>query len=348
METKTSNLKEDIFTVTRMIYGNWMQQVTFVFAELGVADVLIAKPMTIEVLASKLNVVAKHLNRVLRCASEMGYVDFDTELNSWVLTPRGELLGTDHPHSKRDEARLNGEDYRYLPWNNLIKIVRNGIREEYSPTIKDGSLNYLKGKTELLKVFHNTMTKKSQIENYDIIKDFDFSKFTNIMDLGCGEGTFLKSILDNNSHLNGVMFDIPETFNETIEEEYEGRLAKVTGDFFDVIPDNCDVYTMKNIIHNWREFKAKNLLHKVREAMESTSGIDTDPKDKRFLIVENVVPENGVDHIANWMDLNFMVIIDGAERTKDEYRILGEECGFKLIDTHATDTGRHIIEYSLL
>lgn len=59
------------------------------------------------------------------------------------------------------------------------------------------------------------------------------------------------------------------------------------------------------------------------------------------------MPDDGSNHIANWMDLNFMILTDGAERTVEQYRQLGAECGFKLEATHETNTRRHIIEYSL-
>ena len=54
METLTRSaeeVKKDLFEITRCIYGNWMSQVTFVFAELGVADQLADGPKTMEELA---------------------------------------------------------------------------------------------------------------------------------------------------------------------------------------------------------------------------------------------------------------------------------------------------------
>ena len=60
----------------------------------------------------------------------------------------------------------------------------------------------------------------------------------------------------------------------------------MTGNFFEEVPDIADVYTMKNIIHNWPEDKTKKIMANVRKAMMSTNGINTSIENKRLLIIE--------------------------------------------------------------
>lgn len=105
---------------------------------------------------------------------------------------------------------------------------------------------------------------------------------------------------------------------------------------------------MKNVIHNWPEDKVLKLLTNVKEAMRSQNNNTADPFEKRLLIIENILTDNDDDSIANWMDLNFMILIDGAERTLNEYKKLGEKCGLKLQNSIKTTSGRHILEFSLL
>lgn len=350
METITrsaEDLAKDLFEITRCIYGNWMSQVTYVFAELGVADQLADGPKTIDELAEAMEVNAGYLKRTLRCAFELGYLTFDQVTGLYYITPKGSILGTNHPNSKREEARLNGAGYRYHPWGNLINILRNGMKDEYSPTYTNGTLAYLQDKPDLFDTFHKALLKKSQVEDHKIICDFDFSPFTRVMDIGSGKGSFIRAILDHNPHLKGAMFDLKQTFDTEVEDKYKDRLIQLHGDFFTEIPDYADVYTMKNVIHNWPENKAIRLLSKVREAMLSTDGNDTDPAQKRLLIVENIVPENDDHKVANWMDLNFMILIDGAERTIEEYGQLGAKCGLRLENAFETQAGRHILSFAL-
>ena len=43
-----------------------------------------------------------------------------------------------------------------------------------------------------------------------------------------------------------------------------------------------------------------------------------------------------------------MILVNGQERNKEEYKTLGEDCGFRLENIYTTDTNRDILEYSLL
>ncbi len=188
------------------------------------------------------------------------------------------------------------------------------------------------------------MFKIWKTEDDKIVEAFDFSPFKKVMDIGGGKGSFLMKMLEKNNQLEGVVFDLDTTFEDTVL----GKDNMISGDFFKEVPDVADLYTMKNVIHNWPEDRAKNILTNVRKAMDSSVGIDT-PKDrKRLLIIENILPDDGSGDISNWMSLNFMILVNGQERNKEEYRILGKECGFHLEKIYSTETNREIIEYSLL
>ncbi len=337
-------MRQNLGMVSKMIYGNWMQQCTYAFAELGIADVLKDTALTHTDLASQLGLNSAYLKQFLRCVGELGYVSFDTGAKTYAVTDIGSILGSDHPYSKRAEARLNGAEYRYMPWGYLVGILKNGNGSEFSPTVETGTLDYLQDKPELLEVFHEAMFKIWKTEDAKIVEAFDFKPFKKVMDIGGGKGSFLLSMLKHNKHLEGVVFDLATTFDEGDLDE-DKRLA---GSFFEEVPDVADIYTMKNVIHNWPEDKTNQILQNVRTAMLSMNGIDTPIADKRLLIIENILPDDGTGDISNWMSLNFMILVDGRERNREEYKELGEACGFRLEKIYATETNRQILEYSLL
>ncbi|MEQ6123365.1 methyltransferase [Pseudotenacibaculum sp. MALMAid0570] len=328
----------------KLIYGNWMQQCTYTFAELAFADVLQKAPKTHTELTEELNLDGIYLKQFLRCITELGFVNFNTSTKAYELTEFGALLSSNHPYSKRAEARLNGAEYRYMPWGHLTSILKNGNGPKYSPTIETGTLDYLQDKPELLEVFHEAMFKIWKTEDDKIVEAFDFSPFKKVMDIGGGKGSFLMKMLEKNNQLEGVVFDLDTTFEDTVL----GKDNMISGDFFKEVPDVADLYTMKNVIHNWPEDRTKNILTNVRKAMDSSDGIDTPKDQKRLLIIENILPDDGSGDISNWMSLNFMILVNGQERNKEEYRILGKECGFHLEKIYSTETNREIIEYSLL
>jgi C-methyltransferase len=343
----TNEMKQNRLQIAHFIYGNWISQVTYVFAELGLADAFVNGPQTLEQLAEFGGVKAPILKRVLRGTFELTFLTFDVDTQRYHLTEMGAMLGTNHPFSMREEARLNGADYRYQPWGNLINILRNGIKDEYSPTVKNGSLDYLKDKPELLSTFHKTLHQKSKIENKAIVKDYDFGQFTKVMDIGGGLGTFIMSILDQNPELEGYLFELEATLDFELPEKYKNRLHKTPGDFFVDIPGLADAYTMKNVIHNWPEEKVIMILKSACEAMKKTDGIGTEPSKKRLLIVENLLAEDDTPKLATWMDLNFMVIIDGAEHTLEEYRMIGRKAGLELAEVTETSSGRHVLAFAI-
>jgi tRNA A58 N-methylase Trm61 len=337
-------MAENIKTLSEMIYGNWLQQCTYTFAELAMADTLYNSSKTCEALAKDLNLKEAYLRPFLRCVDELGFIKFNIKTREYLLTELGELLRSDHVYSKRAEARLNGADYRYYTWGNLVNILKNGNGKEYSPTVETGTLTYLQDKPDHLQVFHEAMTKIWEKEDSKIVKAYDFSSFHKVIDIGGGRGSFLKSILQHNKNLKGAVFDLAITFEQSNLDESN----IIIGDFFKEISDHADIYTMKNVIHNWPEEKTKKIMSNVRKAMISTSGVDTPLINKRLLIIENVLPDDGSSDISNWMSLNFMILVDGQERNQLEYKTLGKDCGFHLEKIYSTDTNRKILEYSLL
>lgn len=341
-EDKTSQYAS---TIDGFIYGNWLTSITYAFAELAIADILFQNPMEIEEISIKTQTNSKLLKRFLRCAANLGFIT--TNYNKYVLTPMGELLRTTHPNSRRDIARLNGANYRYQPWSNLVEILKQGNSESFSPTYTNGSLDYLADKPELLKVFHNAMTSINERENIPIASSYDFSNFSNIVDIGCGQGSLIKTILDLNPHLKGIMFDLESTFdlhNNIIEAKYKNRLSMVKGDFFEDKIPITDLYILKNVIHNWNEKDALKLLKNIYSSMNSDK---SQISKKRLLIIENTIKDNDDYNIANWMDLNFMILVDGAERSIEEYRSFVEKAGFIISEVIPTSVGRDIIELSI-
>jgi len=337
---------EMVRELRRLIYGNWQTCVTYAFAELGLADVLGDSSKSVAELAQATGTNGDALIRFLRCCGQIGFVRIDTDSGKFFLTPFGKLLGSEHPLSQRDAARLNGADYRYQPWGHLVEILKSGSCDGYSPTVPNGSLEYLADKPEKLGVFQRAMTNLSVTEDEAIAGAFDFSPFQHLIDVGCGHGTFMTAALQANPKLHGTMFDLPEVFAQLGElpAEYADRLTRIPGDFFKKIPDHGDVYTLKNVVHNWPEDKVLQILAKVREAM-CASG---DPARKRLLIVEYLIPEGNEESVVKWIDLNFLVLVDGADRTRGQYIDLAARAGFAVQQFIPTTTGRHILELSVI
>jgi O-methyltransferase domain len=79
---------------------------------------------------------------------------------------------------------------------------------------------------------------------------------------------------------------------------------------------------LKNIIHDWPDDRARQILKTVRAATRDGATL---------LLVECVIPPHPRDFLAKWMDLGMVVENAGRERTSEEYQNLLQQSGFHMI-----------------
>ncbi len=107
------------------------------------------------------------------------------------------------------------------------------------------------------------------------------------------------------------------------------------GSFFDAVPEGGDLYVLKNIIHDWPDDRAQQILKTVRAAAR---------KGTTALLVECVIPPHDRDFSAKWMDLAMLVDNAGRERTAGEYRNLLQQAGFHMTRIVPTASPFSIVE----
>lgn len=327
------------------IYGNWQTCITYAFAELKLADILEHGTKSLEDLASTSSIEPKTLLRFLRCCAQLQFIEIDAITKVITLTEFGRYLISNHPQSQRDAALLNGAFYRYEPWGKITAILKSGSSEGFSETHENGSLDYLKDKPELLEVFQKAMTNLSVTENEQIANHYDFSTYEHIIDIGGGHGTFLKAILESNPGIRGTIFDLEETLaSVNLGDSFVGKISLQSGNFFQSISSDGDLYTLKNVLHNWPEEKVRLIMTNLRMAIMNSA----DAMKKRVLVIEHLMSDDtNTESIAPWMDMNFFILVGGQERTLQEYTELFACCGFDVTKVVLTKTGRSIIELAI-
>lgn len=102
------------------------------------------------------------------------------------------------------------------------------------------------------------------------------------------------------------------------------------GNFFEKVPEGADVYTLKNILHDWGDAQCRVILGAVRKAMKPGA---------KVLIVESLLQRDDVNNPAVFADVQMMMVCDdGRERSLEEFRALLEATGFRLGRTWPTAT----------
>ena len=320
-----------------MIIASWTSQAITVAAQLGVADALKAGPLPIDELAARVGVDTDALRRLLRALIGRGIFrhrrDGRYELNSLAAT-----LRSDAPVSMTCAARFYGSREQRERWTLLVDSVRTG--NSVVPALRGKeSFDYFAEQPELAELFNRTMTSISELTTAPVVAGYDFSAYPTIADIGGGHGPLLAAILAAAPASRGVLYDLPRVVasapNLLREHNVADRVRIAEGSFFDNVPGGGDAYVLKNIIHDWPDEKAVQILRNVRAAAGPQATV---------LLVELVIPKHDRDFPGKWVDLEMLLNLGARERTAAEYRDLLSQAGFQMTRVVQTASPLSVVE----
>lgn len=301
-----------------------------VVAELGVADAITDVPVGVDDLAAACGTDPDALDRVLRLLVSLGV--FAKEPAGYTHTGPSQLLRSDHPASMRAFPRMMGMPIFLDSFARLDHAVRTG-RPSLEVTAPGGLWDYLAGHDDEAAIFDQAMTGKAHADVAAVLDAFDFSPYRRIADIGGGRGHLIRAIVEAYPDSHGVLFDLREIAAAVSPGP---RLDVVAGDFFtDPLPA-CDAYVLMNIVHDFDDHRAEQILTAVAHAGAASAAT--------VLLVETVLPERPETHWANILDVIMLAITGGRERTQPEYDRLFGAAGLVPTRTVPTRTPFSIIE----
>jgi hypothetical protein len=158
-----------------------------------------------------------------------------------------------------------------------------------------------------------------------VAASYDFSDIRTVVDVGGGRGILLAAILSGHGHLQGTLFELPAVAASAqavlAAAGVADRCEVIAGDFFQGVPAGADCYVLANVLHDWDDTTAAQILANCRDAATSHS---------RILIVERLIPTDPVQAIpALLSDINMLVLSGGRERTNSEYHELLQAAGLR-------------------
>jgi len=146
----------------------------------------------------------------------------------------------------------------------------------------------------------------------------------------------LTSLLAQEPHLRGVVFDLPHLRDETeatIDATgVRGRCTFDGGSFFERVPPGADAYVLSQILHDWDDDDAARILEVCAAAARPES---------RLVLGEVVLVPGDEPDWGKFLDLHMLVLLGGRERSEDEWRRLLDRGGFTFV---ASDPGALLIE----
>lgn len=283
-------------------------------------------------LAKKCKLNNNVLARTLRYASFIGLVNI-TE-NKHSLTEVGRCFLKNTPGSLYGSANFISAPPWRDSWLNFEHCLKSG-EPAFNHVFGQPFFQFLDTNQEYGKPFNHYMTMMTTMVAPVVAESYDFSAFDTICDVGGGQGLLLKAILTQSPRSKGILFDIDSAVKEHVLGDTSDRVKIVSGSFFDSIP-SADCMVLKTIIHDWNDENAIRILTNCRKSLK--------PRGK-ILLVEQVV-EEPYTLMSLFYDLHMQVMLGGAERTEQEFKILFESAGLKLNRIIPTKSPMKIVEVS--
>jgi 2,7-dihydroxy-5-methyl-1-naphthoate 7-O-methyltransferase len=305
-----------------------------VAATLGLVELAGSAGATAEQLAAATGTAPSALRRLLEHLVAIGVFDRDAGSGTYRPTELGAQMGEDAPEGIKPLLDINAAGGRAeLGFVELLETITTGTpgyvrrygREFWADLDAD---------PELRRSFDAQMNWRFQVQAAQIAERFDWGRFSEIVDVGGGDGMVLAAILQAHPGLHGRVLDLPPTAAAAADRfaaaGLDGRAGAIPGSFFDPLPAGADAYLLSDILHDWDDEHARKILTGCRQAAAP---------DGTVVVVESA----GAAGTA--MDLFMLMCFGGRERTVDELAALAAECGLVLRGRGPVADGRTVLEF---
>ena len=158
--------------VVDLIFGRWRSQILYTGVKLGVFDALARGPKSAVRVASELDVDAGMLYRLMRALGSLELLKEDNT-RTFALTPLGELLCRDHPHSLRAMTLLEEGPELYAAWKHLADLIREGQQDGFSREFGQPVWEYAIQHPSYGAVFNEAMSSYSSMDNAFVLEALD-------------------------------------------------------------------------------------------------------------------------------------------------------------------------------
>ena len=324
--------------IVRLLFGKHVAYSVSAMARLGLADYMGDLPVDVETLARQVGVQPGALYRVMRVLAGARVLE-ETSDRKFRLTSVGQTLRSDAPVCMRHTAIQMGDPWSTRPWEHFADTIRTGI-DGVTQAFGKNAFELLAGEPEQADHFNRSMSGYSAAMIEAILAAYDFNSINRLADVGGGHGKLLSAVLDQNSTMTGVVYDLPEVVAGAPGQEHlrgcAYRISFEGGSFFERIPSGCDAYMMKFILHDWSDEHCKAILRCIREQL---------PANGRVLVIEQIVNEAPGLSFAKLLDLEMLALtVGGRERTEAEFAELFACAGLKLARVYPTESPVCILE----
>lgn len=310
-----------------------------VAATLGLVDHAGTQGATAEHLADRTGAVPSALRRLLDHLVTVDIFDHDVDTDLYRATELGSQMGQDAPAGIRPLLDIHAAGGRTeLAFVDLLTTITTGT-PAYVQRYGQDFWSDIDAEPSLRRSFDAQMNWRFRTQAAQIAARFDWSRFSEIIAVGGGDGQLLAEILRVHPDLRGRVLELaPSAAAATARFAAAGvqeRAGAVCGSFFDPLPVGIDAYLLCDILHDWDDEHARAILSGCRHAVRPGGTV----------VVIDAVRGQGT---GTAMDLHMLMCFGGRERTVDELALLAADCGLSLRATNPVSDGRTALEFGIV
>lgn len=212
----------------------------------------------------------------------------------------------------------------YLPWNRLTEAIKSNKAQTWGNN--PGLFEAISKSPGEQGVFTEAMHSIGVQSGKLVAESFDFSRHTQLLDVGGGSGAYCIEAARRYPHLRAVVFDIPAALaiaqEKIAQAGLSDRIRTQAGDFFrEELPRGSDVILLSMILHDWGPEKDRMILQKCFDALPSGGAI---------IVSELIMDDDKTGPIqAALMSMNMLIETEGRNYTWAEYTEWLEGAGFR-------------------
>ncbi|KAL8228345.1 hypothetical protein R6Q57_015929 [Mikania cordata] len=331
IKREKSNFKDEETQATeeiwKFILGFTPTAIVKCAIELGIPDILETheSPMTLADLASELKCSQSSLYRIMRFLIHHKVFQekpVSETCMGYAQTPLSRLLTRCGKHSMANFVLLESTQVMLAPWHKLSAWVLNNEDLPFEAAHGCDLWRFAAANPGHSELFNDGMACDARVAVAAVIEGCPevFEGLKTLVDVGGGDGTALRIIVEACPWIKGFNFDLPHVVS--VAPPCVG-VEHVGGSMFDHVPKADTVYLMK-VLHDWADDECIAILKKCREAI---------PKDTGKVIVVDAIVGREEDHEFKGVGLMLdMVMIahtsQGKERTSEEWSYVFQEAGF--------------------
>jgi precorrin-6B methylase 2 len=320
--------KVDPSHIMQIGLGFWASKTLLTAVKLELFTKLAIRPLT-----------AKEIKYEI-CLNERGLYDFLDSLVALGFLQRSGIKNTAVYSNSLDTAlfldknklsyvggMLEMANNRLYPfWNFLEEGLRTGTPQNEIRTGRASFFDEIYKDVDKTREFVNAMGGIQTGNFVKFAREFDFSRYHTLCDIGGAGALFSAQVSTHNPHMKCISFDLPAVAPIALENISKMGLADNinihSGDFFTEPFPKTDVITMGNVLHDWGTIEKKMLIGKAFEAL---------PEGGSLVAIENIIDDDRRENAFGlMMSLNMLIETPGGfDFTASDFNSWAIEAGFR-------------------